>query len=543
MNEGKTIGHYRILRPLGKGGMGEVYLADDTKLQRQVALKFLPDTVRNDPERLARFRREALAAASLKHPNIATIYALEDIDDHTFIVMEYVEGETLSAHILPEGMSLDMFFATFIPLADALAHAHEHGRIHRDLKPGNIMIGGDGTPKILDFGLARILNGADVSEIDSDAPTVTMKADAPIPEAPVSLTQGRQFLGTPAYMSPEQIERKKVDARSDLFSFGVVMYEAITGQRPFKGETIESIIGRILTEEPKPVSQLKPITPYTLWSVIRNCLKKDQDRRTQTARELHEALQDVWQEVSFGTVLVDVKTIQAAAPAAVSLWRQPSGIAAIAAATLIIGFAAAWLLRPAPEPPLRRFQLLGQRSFPVISPDGRHIAYTQGGALWVRDLQSTEPRKLTDTAAGGSFWSPASDAVGYYDATGRTLNRVPVQGGPDARLCPVEGTLRGAAWGADGTVVFSAGGTGFSNSLYAVSAQGGQPRVFLQPDSARGERSFTMPRFLPDGKTLVFSALTGDGYWALTVQSGATLTRLMGGGQPGEFIMRIKSWA
>jgi serine/threonine protein kinase len=598
MNPGTTIGHYGIVRLLGKGGMGEVYLAEDTRLKRQVAIKALPDSLRHDPDRLARFRREALAAASLKHPNIAVIYALEEIapDDgdaarpdvgakhagHAsplptpspsapsapvmFIVMEYVEGQPLSAHIPPEGLALgDMgqprgaaptggrlqgaapaFFDMFLPLADALAHAHEHGVIHRDLKPGNILITPEGTPKILDFGLARLLDpdppaapDSPPLQIDSDVPTRTMSPQEQQAAAAAlgvpSLTQGRVFLGTPAYMSPEQIEGQAVDGRTDLFSFGVMMYEALTGQRPFRGNTIESLIGRILTEEPKPIPALKPLTPYLLWQVVRKCLVKDRGERMQSARELLADLRHAQQEVQSGTTLIDASHSSLITHPS-SLLRRPLPAAALAILLAVSAATAAWLLKPAPEPPLRRFQLPGQGSLPVISPDGRYIAYTQGGALWVRDLQNTEPRKLTDAVTGPPFWSPASDAVGYYDPNRRTLNRVPVQGGPDARLCPVEGVLLGAAWSADGTVVFSAGGTGFGNSLYAVSAQGGQPRVFLQPDSARGERSFTAPRFLPDGKTLVFSALTGDGYWALTVQSGATRTRLITGSQQGEFI-------
>lgn len=295
--------------------------------------------MRTDLETLARFRREALASASLKHPNIATIYALEDIDDFTFIVMEYVEGEPLSAHIPADGMALDAvgqsqgavsvgqshrtaltqshrtaltFFEVFLPLSDALAHAHEHGRVHRDIKPANIMIAKDGTPKILDFGLARIMHEADLPVSHSDVPTVTYKADeGAAPDVLMSLTQGRQLMGTPLYMSPEQAERRPTDARSDLFSLGIVMYEGITGQRPFKEDTIESIIGRILTEEPTAVTSLRPVTPYTLWSVIRKCLKKDRERRIQRASELHEELLDVHQEVKSGTALGDASTIQA----------------------------------------------------------------------------------------------------------------------------------------------------------------------------------------------------------------------------------------
>jgi serine/threonine protein kinase len=266
MREGTVLGHYRIVRALGKGGMGEVYLADDTKLKREVAVKVLPASLRDDSERLRLFRREAEAAARLKHPSIATIHALEELESPdadgeavTFIAMEYVEGKTLAEAIPSGGMSLETFFDIFLPLADALAHAHELGRTHRDLKPANIMLNRDGTPKILDFGLARVEPEQAELSTDSESPT----------RAPRSLVDSGQLVGTPAYMSPEQAERKPVDARTDLFSLGVVMYEALTGERPFRGESLESLIGRILEAEPEPVTAVNPATPYLLWSFNR----------------------------------------------------------------------------------------------------------------------------------------------------------------------------------------------------------------------------------------------------------------------------------
>ena len=312
MDADTTLGHYRIIRQLGKGGMGEVYLAEDTRLDRQVAIKVLPERLRNNPERLQRFRREARAAASLNHPNIAHIYALEEFNDQLLITMEHVEGESLKDRIPDDGMDLDTFFNTFIPLVDALAHAHSQGRIHRDLKPGNIMMAEDGTPKILDFGLARIIDPDPVQvaeesetklELGPDDETRSMdeeeqrKAAEAAKKAVPSLTRGGQLIGTPQYMSPEQAERKETDARTDIFSFGVVMYQALTGQRPFEGKTLESIIGRIVEAEPKAVTELKPVTPYTLDWLIRMSLRKDREERTQNARSLHADLRDVQQEV------------------------------------------------------------------------------------------------------------------------------------------------------------------------------------------------------------------------------------------------------
>ena len=263
--------------------------------------------------------------------------------------MEYVEGETLTERIPADGMDLDSFFSTFIPLADALAHAHENGRIHRDLKPANVMMTPEGIPKIVDFGLARIERGeAAASDLDSQARTAATK-QGNVADAPPSLTQERAFLGTPAYMSPEQIEGKKVDARTDLFSFGVVMYEALTGQRPFQGETLESIMGRILTEEPRSITEQKPITPHQLWWIIRKCLQKDREQRTQSARELHTELMTAQQEVASGPVLVDANTVALPPVKPMPLWRQPAAIAAVVVLALVIGLAAA---RGGPSTPL-----------------------------------------------------------------------------------------------------------------------------------------------------------------------------------------------
>lgn len=583
MTTGQTIGQYRIVRQLGKGGMGEVYLAEDTRLQREVALKFLPESLRTDLETLARFRREALASASLKHPNIATIYALEDIDAFTFIVMEYVEGESLSAHIPSDGMVLDAgaqsqrttlavgpqgvtstgghshrtaltqshrtaltFFEVFLPLSDALAHAHEHGRVHRDLKPANIMIAKDGTPKILDFGLARIMHEPEPPESHGDAQTMTYKADErAVPDVLMSLTQGRQLMGTPLYMSPEQAERRPTDARSDLFSFGIVMYEALTGQRPFKGDTIESIIGRILTEEPTAVTSLRPVVPYTLWSVIRKCLKKDRERRIQTAGELHEELQDVRQEVRSGTALVDASAIQATPLAPVPFWRQPLGLAAMAV-TLVAGLIAAWLLKPMPalpEPQLRRFDVaidplrgMALWSGPAVSPDGKMIVYRQNNKLWIRDLDAVTPRELTDTERGWQpFWSPNSDFIAYFTHDPATLRKVAASGGPSIPLCDLPDSFSGSGgvWQRDGTIVFSQATAHDAGVLYLVPSQGGAPTVLATQDSTLDQKGLIYPSLLPDG-TLMYAATVGAEAGNLVVKQGSEHRVILS--NPGEAV-------
>jgi eukaryotic-like serine/threonine-protein kinase len=515
---GSELGHYKILSALGAGGMGEVYLADDTKLDRQVAIKVLPESLRSDDTRLERFRREARASASLKHSNIATIYSIEDVGDVLFIVMEYVEGKTLAEHIPSDGMDLEAFFKIFIPLADALAHAHDNGRIHRDIKPGNIMLTEDGTPKILDFGLARIeQEGGDV--LESDTPTLTMK------EMPPSLTQGRSFLGTPAYMSPEQIEGNKVDARTDIFSFGVVMYEAVTGQRPFKGDTVESVIARILEIDPAPATELKPTSPYMLWQVIRRCLVKEHEERMQTAREMRRELESVQGEMRAGTVLVDANTVAtdfaAEEPVKVPFWRQQAAIAGMMF-ILAIGTITVWYLQPtSSDLPLLKFDLPIPAG--VISPDGSMIAYKpngRNGTAWIRDMDRTTTREIPTTdGAFGLFWSPDSDFLGYVtgqSAVGMSLWKVGVNGGASIPIntMPRGMVIEQPTWGADDRIVFSGRGQGPkgpNNDLYVISTQGGKFRLFLRPDSLRNEWSFTDPTFLPDGKTLAFTVFrTGD---------------------------------
>ena len=579
---GRTLGHYKILSAIGKGGMGEVYLAEDSRLDRQVAIKVLPERLRQNTERLARFRREAKAAASLTHPNIATIYALEeakpvdlgqdDGDRHDvgarravplqFIVMEYVEGESLSAHIPSNGMDLDTFFATFIPLADALAHAHGHGRIHRDLKPANIMITPDGTPKILDFGLARIIDSDPVRavseasettpEIDDEDSTVTMKPeDHEAAKGVPSLTRGGQLMGTPQYMSPEQAERRQTDARTDIFSFGVVMYEALTGQKVFDGETLESIIGRILESEPKAVTEIKPVTPHQLWWTMRGCLEKDRDRRIPTAQRLHAELQDVQHEIQAGTVLVDTShSAFRLPPSAFSLRPLP----AVALALLLIACTAAlaWLLKPVPEPPprLRTFTLpieanVTRLDAPVLSPDGDMIAYTEtlAGPLWIRDLASGIDREITGTdGAQRPFWSLDSRTVGYFEnatLSGATLNTVSAQGGPTtpvADLPPSGAYPRGAVWTPDGRIILGvttiATDPG-SGVLYQVPAGDGALEVFLLPDTTLGEHGFTFPFLLPGGM-VAFCATDTSGDGSLIALSGRERIQLIR--HPGEFL-------
>ena len=530
------IGQYKILRPLGKGGMGEVYLAEDTRLKRQVAIKVLPERLRSDEARLKRFRREAEAAATLNHPNIATIFALEEMDGPDgplmFITMEYVEGSALNELIPDDGMDIDQFFSLFIPLTDALSHAHQQGRIHRDLKPANIVVTEDGTPKILDFGLARIIDPDPVraysdteSDLGEDEDTLTVQEQG-IP----SLTRAGQLVGTPQYMSPEQAEREDTDARTDIFSLGVVMYEAITGQKPFEGKTLESIIGKIMEAEPKSISEIKPITPYSLGTLIRSSLRKDREERVQNAKVLHADLRDIQNEFKMGTVLVDASTIpepvpEPVGPEPIALWRRPAAIVGIAAAMLIVGLTSAWFLKPAPEVRLRKFQWpvedLRENFNPLaISPDGTMVAYVADNKLWIRDLDQIDPRQIPDSQGARSlFWSPGSNQLGYF--TNTELRRVAATGGSSLTLHKLTTFIGSATWRPDGTIILDKNNPQrFGRNLSAISSDGGSPAVYLEPDSTRHEKSFSAPHVLPDGQTLIFVVTNQDNSGDIVIQDG-----------------------
>jgi len=292
---GKRILHYRVTAKLGQGGMGAVYLAEDTKLNRKVALKFLPAEMIADPERLKRFEREAQTVAALNHPNIVTIYSVEEVEGVPFIAMELVEGKSLTELIPSEGLKLEVIFDLAIPMADAVSAAHERGISHRDLKPGNIMVGGDGRVKVLDFGLAKLLQ-------DSVAPDATSLSTQ-------TLTKTGHALGTVTYMAPEQLKGKSPDQRADIFSLGIVLYQMASGQRPFQGETSAEVISSILRDAPPPVTDLKIELPSHLGRIVKRCLEKNPNHRYQTAAELRNELEELKREVESGTVFEeDAKT-------------------------------------------------------------------------------------------------------------------------------------------------------------------------------------------------------------------------------------------
>src|SRR5687767_1415612 len=313
---GSEIGHYRVVRLLGKGGMGEVYLADDTKLQRQVALKILDPQVAADPDRRERFAREARAAAALNHPNIVTIHSVEEADGRLFLTCEYIEGRTLADIIQPGGLPLERLLSIGISLADAVGAAHQRGITHRDLKPANVMVANDGRVKVLDFGLAKLREDLQIAE--------AMPTEA--------LTGEGRIMGTVAYMSPEQAEARAVDQRSDVFSLGVILYEMAIGDRPFKGDSQLSVLSSILRDTPPLVTDVKHGLPRDLGRIVRRCLAKDPEDRYQTAKDLRNDLRGLREDLTSG----DHAAVATPAPPA----RASSRAMLVAAAVVLLALAA-----------------------------------------------------------------------------------------------------------------------------------------------------------------------------------------------------------
>ncbi len=467
---GKALSHYRILGKLGEGGMGVVYRAEDLQLGRQVALKFLPCATGELPESiLRRFEREARAAAVLNHPHICTIYGLEDLDGQPAIVMELVEGETLAARLAKGPLPLDVALPVAAQIADALAEAHRRGVIHRDLKPANIMLTGPkGRPtvKVLDFGLAKIVEPV----------AVGLAADA--------LTERGVVAGTLAYMSPEQVEGKEADARSDIFSFGLVLYEMITGQRAFRASSRATEIAAILEREP-PV-----FAPEGLNPVVRACVAKDPDERFQSARDVKLALE--W----------SVARSASPAPRSPRKWIPWAAAAFFAALAILIG------LRDRPRNTARLALTIPQAGAtdqwnpnftPEISPDGSSVLLGGRSQLWVRRLSSLEPRSVGSITNEPVIWSPDSRWVVFRQAD--RLVKVRLPDGPPELVARLDSPSRGGSWSESGTILVSFNSVR-ALGLFAVPASGGE----FKPVEMAGIKAgnYLWPRFLPGGDDFLF---------------------------------------
>ena len=496
---GGQLGAYTVRELIGAGGMGEVYLAHDARLNRSVALKILPETFAHDADRLARFKREAQVLASLNHPNIASIFGLEETNGVQALVLEFIEGPTLADRVSQGPLPLDEAMPIARQIIDALDAAHAQGVVHRDLKPANIKVRTDGTVKVLDFGLAKALVSEGSTASVARSPTITSPA----------LTQMGVILGTAAYMSPEQARGKSADKRSDIWAFGAVLYEMLTGTRAFSGDEMSDTLANILKSEPD-WNALPAGTPANVRRVIRRCLEKDPKRRVHDINDAR----------------LDLDEIDAAAPP-----RSPTPglltaerVAWVLLAAVLAGVVAYTVFGPSPPPQVVRFQVhppdggffgsnsgVGRAdgtSSGVIAPDGTQLAFIgtdkeRRSQLWVRRFDSFVSRPLPGTEdALLPFWSPDSRSIGFF-ANGKLL-RIDLAQGSIQTIVNAAGVPRGATWGRRDVIVFA---VGTPPQLAAVSARGGNVTPIVSPD-------ITFPRwpsFLPDGLHFLFSARADRG--------------------------------
>ena len=491
---GKTLVHYQISSQLGKGGMGEVYLADDISLGRKVALKFLPETFAADPERMARFEREARLLASLNHPNIAAIYGLEQAEGKRFIVMELVEGETLAQRLSKGPLPVDESLGICKQIAEGLEAAHEKGVIHRDLKPANVMITEGDKVKILDFGLAKALSDETQSVDSSHSPTLTE-----------AMTRPGVILGTAAYMSPEQAKGKSVDKRADIWAFGCILYECLTGKRPFEGETVTETLAAILRGEPD-WQALPANVPPNIELVLRHTLERDMNKR--------------FRDASDARVLVEAAASSSAIfqRDSISIWNSLRRALPIGALSLILVSAATgimvWHVKPSTDTrSISRFSVSlppGQgwwNQFPLLalSPDGTNLAYVaiQGGKrqIYLRRMDSFDVTPILGTEqAIGPFFSPDGQWLGFY-ISGK-LMKVSVQGGNPLPLADAASYVTGASWGENGAIILAAAyGV---KGLTQVPETGGSLNPVASNES--GSAALRWPHFLPGGRAILFTA-------------------------------------
>ena len=512
LSAGTRLGPYEIQASLGAGGMGEVYRARDTRLERTVAIKILPEHLSCSSELKVRFEREARAVSSLNHPHICHLYDVGLQDGTSFLVMEYLEGESLADRLRKGPLPLKQALQFSIQIADALTNAHRAGILHRDLKPGNVMLTAGGA-KLLDFGLAKTaptLSGSAAAAISGMTPSTPTMTLAELSSPSKGLTQRGTVVGTFQYMAPEVLQGAEADARSDVFSLGCVLYEIVTGRRAFEGKSQLSVLTSILERDPEPVSEVQPTSPAALDHLVKKCLEKNPDERMQSAHDVKVQLH--W--------IAEGEAQPRAKASSQRLGLLPWLIAG-AAVLLTIAALAGYLLPSRTGPMVRSFILppagtafitfAPSSGPPEISPDGTKLAFTARDdkgkvMLYMRPLSAVTAQPLAGTEdASYPFWSPDSREIGFF-AAGK-LKRIEANGGPPQNLCDAA-VGRGGAWSKDGVIVFSPGAT---QPLLRVSAEGGTPEPASKFDLSRGDNSHRWPQFLPDGRHFLFWARSSHG--------------------------------
>jgi len=504
-----AIAHYRLLAPLGAGGMGEVYLAEDTKLGRKVALKLLPAEFTRDAVRVRRFEQEARAASALNHPNILTIFEIGEANGERYIATEFIDGQTLRERLNGDRLSPQAALDIAAQIAAALTAAHEAGIVHRDIKPENVMLRRDGVVKTLDFGLAKLTEQRPAA-VDSQAPTIA-KAH----------TDPGTVLGTVGYMAPEQVRGQEADHRADIFSFGVILYEMLSGRRAFGGDSAVEVMNAILKEDPPELGETNTKISPQLEKIVRRCLEKKPERRFQSASDLGFALEALSNlSGSRSDSQLDSATASSAEPESRRTLRLlgQARLAWIVVAALLLGmleFAWAYFTRQPVTNDARemRYSIVPpeKSSFVrnAVSPDGRHLAFTAatGGKvqLWVQALDSTEARKLDGTqGAIQPFWSPDSRFIGFI-ADGR-LKKIEITDGTVEPLCEAPTVPLGGAWSRGGVILFGQSGFGVSR----VPVTGGEATQVTTLDSSRKEINHSFPTFLPDGRHFLYTIMSGQ---------------------------------